>query len=176
MKKMSKKALKEWGIFFLVTGLTMIAIAAFFKNVVQYSAIIGPSMEPNYYDGEIVLINKMDYDTPEDIKRFDVLVFLEEDTYTYLIKRVYGLPGETIQIDENGAVLINGEVLPDSYKMGETEPGIAKEAITLGENEFFMLGDNRENSDDSRKEYIGVVTFDDIVGKVTKKVVENKPE
>ena len=87
---------------------------------------------------------------------------------TYYIKRIIGLPGETIQIDEVGTIYINGEVLQESYGreiISEKHRGLASEPITLGEDEYFVMGDNRNNSSDSRLAEVGNIKRDQIIGR-----------
>ena len=101
--------------------------------------------------------------------RFDIIVFpfrYQEDTY--YIKRIIGLPGETVQIDENGVIYINGEVLKESYGREVIKPeylGVAKNPVVLGDDEYFVMGDNRNNSTDSRSELVGNIHRKDIVGR-----------
>jgi signal peptidase I len=127
--------------------------------------MIGVSMETTLNDSDKVIINKFSYRFT-DPKRFDVIVFKQsgkEHSY-YDIKRIYGLPGETLQIKE-GLIYINGEVIEDKIN---AEPmanyGLADEEIILEENEYFVLGDNRNNSEDSRFASIGNIRKDEIVG------------
>ena len=82
------------------------------------------------------------------------------------MKRIIGLPGETVQIDLEGNIYINGEILEEDYGLEPILfPGLAAEPITLGEDEYFVLGDNRNNSSDSRDASVGNIHRDDIVGK-----------
>lgn len=126
--------------------------------------IIGNSMEPVLFNGEEVLLNKIIYQfsTP---KRGDVIAFHpngDENTHLY-VKRIVGLPGEKIQIKQ-GSVYINGEM----YAMDtETEDaGVAADVVELSDDDYFVMGDNRENSEDSRSANIGNVSREMIVGKV----------
>ena len=104
-----------------------------------------------------------------DPERFDIIVFpFQYKENTFYIKRIIGLPGETVQIDEKGNIYINGEILTESYGREVIKPenvGIAAEPITLGEDEYFVLGDNRNNSIDSRTEIVGNVHRDEIIGR-----------
>ncbi|MCD8012648.1 MAG: signal peptidase I, partial [Lachnospiraceae bacterium] len=106
-----------------------------------------------------------------DPQRFDVVVFpfqYQEDTY--YIKRIIGLPGETVQIVD-GEIYINGDELEESYGYEEIKnAGLASTEITLGEQEYFVLGDNRNDSTDSREPSVGNITRDQIVGKAVFRV------
>ena len=88
----------------------------------------------------------------------------EEDTY--YIKRIIGLPGEHVRIDDSGNIYINEKVLKESYgREVIQDPGIARDEITLGEGEYFVLGDNRNNSSDSRDPSVGIIQKKDIIGR-----------
>ena len=102
----------------------------------------------------------------KDPVRYDIIVFpYQYEENTFYIKRIIGLPGETVQIAE-GEIYINGEVLRETYgREVIQDPGMAAEPITLGEDEYFVLGDNRNASSDSREPSVGVIHRDDIVGR-----------
>ena len=124
------------------------------EYVVQRTLVKGESMEDTLHDGESMLVNKMSYRI-HDPERYDIIVFYpkgkEVDDSTYYVKRIYGLPGEEVQI-VNNTIYINGEPVDDPYaKNAMDSVGIAKEPITLSDDEYFVLGDNREVSLDSRK-------------------------
>lgn len=127
---------------------------------------IGDSMNPVLKNGDVVLVNRILYDASSP-KRGDIIVFKpngNENLHSY-VKRIVGLPGETVQI-KDGAVYIDGKMLKESYKTTSLEEaGLAAEEITLGGNEFFVLGDNRESSEDSRMADIGNVKRSEIEGK-----------
>lgn len=157
-------------------GLTVFALYAFLtvfilfltpRYLLEKIDVKGISMENTLKNGEQVLIEKVSrYFSEPD--RFSVVVFERqtgEMTTTY-IKRVIGLPGETVQII--GTVLyINGEPLEDTYGMEPFEDGgIAVDPITLGKGEFFLLGDNRSYSIDSRDSRVGIVKKEEILGTV----------
>lgn len=140
-------------------------------HVIQRTIVDGPSMENTLYDGENVLVEKFLY-KHKGLERFDVVVFYPygREHSDYYVKRVIGLPGETVQIIGND-IYINGELLEENYGKDEiTNPGIAKEPITLSDDEIFVLGDNREISLDSRYEEVGPVPLDYIGGKVVLRI------
>ena len=125
------------------------------------------SMEPTLAVGSQYFVNKLAYKTSTP-KRGDIIVFRTNgsDDAALHVRRVIGLPGETIQI-VNGRILINGE----AYKEGKdfpsiNNPGMAANAITLEAGEYFVLGDNRNNSEDSRYADIGKVNKKYITGKL----------
>lgn len=133
----------------------------------QRTEVSGNSMNDTLTDGDSLWINKFTYlfDEPE---RYDIVVFpAKDDDDKYYIKRIIGLPGETVWIGEDGLVYIDGEPLEgDTYGkelIDETRRGIAATEITVPENCYFVLGDNRNNSRDSR--VIGCISDGDIIGK-----------
>lgn len=132
----------------------------------QRTLVDGVSMQNTLEDGDNLIIDKISYRIG-DPKRFDIVVFpVEYAKNTYYIKRVIGLPGETVQIDYDGNIYINGHVLDESYgKETIRDPGLAADLITLGEDEYFVLGDNRNDSTDSRSPIVGVVDREEITGR-----------
>lgn len=126
--------------------------------------ISGASMQPVLDAGDMVLVNRLAYDTGRP-QRFDIVVFEREDKKPN-VKRVIGLPGETIQI-QDGIVLINGKPLEAENGLNQVAlAGQAENPIELGEDEYFLLGDNRESSEDSRFSNVGNVKREQIWGKV----------
>ena len=162
----------------LLTNIIIIAfcigiayfLASFVTNYVAYQTPVeGESMEPTLTDGDSVVIQRLSYYFT-DPKRYDVVVFpvnydSESQEKTYYIKRVIGLPGETVQIID-GSVYINNEKLTDDKYSSTTinEAGIAENPLVLGDNQYFVMGDNRNMSTDSRNSYVGLVNKNDIVG------------
>lgn len=140
------------------------------RFVGQRTVVNGDSMDPTLANSENLIMDKLSYHFT-DPKRFDIVIFPgpeEGGEHPYFIKRVIGLPGETVQIID-GKVYINGEELTDDV-YGITDyienPGIAAEPLTLGDDEYFCLGDNRPVSYDSRYEAVGPVHRSEIIGKV----------
>ena len=127
---------------------------------------VGQSMEPAVYSGEKVLVNRLVYELKAP-DYGDLIVFKPNGNVNahYYIKRVVGVPGDSVTI-ESGHVFVNGEVLNEKVLTESmTDAGLAEEGVTLGEDEFFVLGDNRNNSEDSRSADVGNVKRQDILGK-----------
>ena len=162
MNKRLKDILSTSIYFLIVLILTFLVVT----YVVQRTMVIGSSMEPMLSDGDNLIVDKLSYRFNEP-QRFDIIVFpFRYAEKTYYIKRIIGLPGETVFIDENGTIFINGEELQESYgKEIIKDPGRAYEPITLGEDEYFVLGDNRNNSSDSRDPVVGNIHRDEFIGK-----------
>lgn len=134
----------------------------------QGTKVIGRSMESTFMEGDSLFIDKLSYrfTNPE---RFDIVVFpfMEGENTVLYIKRVIGLPGETIQI-AGDHIYINGEILLEEFgkeAMEEGSEGIALYPYTLGEDEYFVLGDNRNLSIDSRQPQVGAIKKNMIIGK-----------
>lgn len=171
-----EKSLLRTVINWVVDIVVMVVLACFtvyaFGTQVR---VAGNSMSPVLNSGDVVLMNQieLDFGKPE---RFDVVVFQREDQKTN-IKRIVGLPGETVQI-QDGRVWINGEVLEEEKiqvevdgEMHEEEKkialaGLAENPVVLGEGEYFLLGDNRDSSEDSRFANVGNVKEEQIIGRV----------
>ena len=115
----------------------------------------GNSMRKTLEDGDILLLYKM-----AKFERNDIIVLDEKEDEEIIIKRIIALPGETIKI-QNGKIYINDKEYNDEFAYGDTSD---YEQVTLGENEYFTLGDNRLISKDSR--YFGTITEDEIIGKI----------
>lgn len=136
--------------------------------VVQRTDVEGSSMEPALSNGNVLFVDKISYRFSEP-KRFDIIVFpYHQEVNKIFIKRIIGLPGETVQIDGEGNIYINGEVLDEDYGLETIAPhmvGIAAEPILLGEDEYFVMGDNRNDSKDSRMSVVGNIEKEDIIGR-----------
>ena len=153
-------------------AFTLVAVMLLTTFVVRHAIVSGPSMMNTLDDGDYLIISDLFY-TPE---RGDIIVF--EDYSTSLkkavIKRVIGLPGETVEVrlNENKEIVvyINGELLLEDYtynaKDTNVDPNTLNRPVTVGENEIFVMGDNRYHSADSRYESVGTINIDTILGKV----------
>lgn len=146
----------------VVCGITLFVI----HYVGQRTIVEGASMEPNLSDGDNLVVDKLSYVFSEP-ERFDIIVFPDQaKPDERFIKRVIGLPGETVRIDTQGYIYINGEKLEESYGREVMKtPGLAAEELELGEEEYFVLGDNRNDSLDSRDIRVGMVNRQDIIGR-----------
>lgn len=165
-REKTNKIIKE--IVLWAVELLLVIGAAFFivHYAIEKTTMAGESMEPILSSGDEILINKFAYRFTEP-KRFDIIVFKQngKEHSFYNIKRVVGLPGETISI-KDGFVYINGEAIDEKIDVPPmTTAGVAEDKLKLDDNEFFVLGDNRNNSEDSRFTSLGNVVKEDIIGK-----------
>ena len=153
-----------WGIY---TGIAVFLAVVFFKCLGFRVSVLGSSMEPGIAEGQNVLVNAVIYHigSPE---RGEIVAFYPggDEKMHPLVKRVVAIPGDSVQI-VNGVLLVNG--VPSTWSddsSGITEAGIAEDLIMLGDNEYFVMGDNPEESEDSRSAGIGLVQDDTIIGRV----------
>ena len=134
----------------------------------QRTEVEGASMENTLHNGDNLIVDKLSYRF-HDPERFDIIVFpFQFQDNTYYIKRIIGLPGETVQIMDDSSIYINGEKLEENYGMEVIKPetiGRAAEPIELGDDEYFVMGDNRNNSSDSRTDMVGNIKRENIIGK-----------
>ena len=157
------KSILNFSIYILVVlVLTLLVV----RYVGQRTVVMGHSMEPTLSDQDNLLVDKLSYRL-HDPKRFDVVVFpYQYADKTYFIKRIIGLSGETVRIDDTGSIYINDELLMEAYgKEVIEDPGLARDGITLGADEYFVLGDNRNDSSDSRFVSVGNIKGSQIIGK-----------
>ena len=161
-----KKVLKEILSTSLYLLFVLCAVYLVIHFVGQRTQVQGSSMEPKLSSEDNLIVDKISYRF-HDPERYDIVVFpFRYEENTFYIKRVIGLPGETIRIDEMGNILIDGEILEESYgKEVIQNPGRAYEDIVLADDEYFLMGDNRNNSTDSRDPSVGNVRRDEIIGR-----------
>lgn len=151
-------------LYFIILFVAVWAIVTF---VGQRTVVNGVSMYDTLNDGDNLWVDKFSYHF-KDPQRFDIVVFPMYDGEEYFIKRIIGLPGETVRIDHQGNIYINGEKLEESYGYETIEPemiGRAFDGVTLGDDEYFVMGDNRNESEDSRFDIVGNVKRKDLMGK-----------
>ncbi len=161
-----KSVLGETLSFILYIAIVFLATYLVIHYVGQRTQVSGSSMEYTLSDGDNLIVDKISYRF-HDPQRFDIIVFpFKQEENTYYIKRVIGLPGETVQIGADGTIYINEEPLDESYgREVILNPGQAEKPITLGFGEYFVLGDNRNASSDSRDPSVGVIKREDIIGR-----------
>jgi len=165
-KKISPAVIKE--IFSWLSGIGIVVFLAFVIvfAVGMKTSVIGVSMEPGLYNGQEILVDKFIY-LLSNPKRGDVVVFLPNgnENSHYYVKRVIAVPGETVQITD-GKLYVDGVLSEYAENYDKiADAGIAENEITLKKDEFFVLGDNCNDSEDSRSGNIGAVSRDTIIGK-----------
>lgn len=164
-KKLNPKLLTDIFEMMILTSVVIFMAFAITYFVGMRTSIIGDSMEPALYNGQEILINRFIYKLSSP-KRGDVVVFWPNGNQKthYYVKRVVALPGETIQI-KDGRVYIDGRMLKEDESYSKImDAGIAENEIILGVDEYFVLGDNRNSSEDSRSGNIGPVKRNNIIG------------
>lgn len=165
MSERSKVFLKElfgWIIYILIIiGVTYFIITF----IGQRTKVEGSSMESTLSNGDNLIVDKLSYRF-RDPERYDIIVFpYRHAERTYYIKRIIGLPGEEVQIID-GEVYIDGTLLGEQYGLEVMKrAGIAETPIQLGEDEYFVLGDNRNHSSDSRDPSVGVLKRNELIGR-----------
>lgn len=164
MNKVLKELFSTAVYLLIVLGLTYLVITF----VGQRTEVEGESMENTLQDGDNLIVDKMTYKF-KDPQRFDIIVFpVQYKSDTYYIKRIIGLPGETVSIDEDGNIYIDGEILEESYGrevISADTVGNVEYPVVLGDDEYFVMGDNRNNSSDSRTQLVGNIKRGDIIGR-----------
>lgn len=156
-----KKEILSWIACFVIAIAAALFIVTFIGQRVE---VDGHSMESTLQDKDNLICDKLSYRFGEP-ERFDIVIIYPDDAKDKRwIKRIIGLPGEEVRIDEEGNIYINGEILEEDYgKEVIEDPGMAIEPIQLGEDEYWVMGDNRNHSSDSR--VIGPVPKSRILGK-----------
>lgn len=163
-KKSSLKSFLFDLLFYAI--LIFVSLYVVPNYVLQRTIVDGESMENTLSDGDHLFVEKISY-RMDILNRFDIIVFYPygRDNEEYYVKRIIGLPGETLQI-KNSKIYIDGEVLEENYgKEPILDPGRAAEPIVLEDDEYFVMGDNRNISKDSRYSVVGNVQRKNIGGK-----------
>jgi len=157
-----RREVLSW-IFYILIVLALTFVIITFIG--QRTQVIGESMEPTLANGDNLIVDKLTYRF-HDPKRFDIIVFpYQYKANTNYIKRIIGLPGETVQIIGSD-IYIDGEILDENYGAEPIESaGIAASPIHLGSDEYFVLGDNRNHSSDSRASDVGIIKRSTIIGR-----------
>ncbi|MDE6920508.1 MAG: signal peptidase I [Lachnospiraceae bacterium] len=175
-KKLNIVVVKEvFSWFFWILASMLLAVVMVFCIGMQTS-VIGPSMEPSLYNGQKIFLNRLIYKVASP-RVGDVIVFLPNgnEKSHYYVKRVVGVPGDTLYI-KNGLLYVNEETVEEYFNDRIAEPGLLESEVTLGEDEYFVIGDNCNNSEDSRSANIGSVRKSYIIGKAWMKLAAGDSE
>lgn len=175
-KKLNIVVIKEiFSWFFWIFASMLLAVVLVFCIGMQTS-VIGPSMEPSLYNGQKIFLNRLIYKVASP-REGDVIVFLPNgnEKSHYYVKRVVGVPGDTLYI-KNGMLYVNDEAVEEYFNDRIAEPGLLGSEVTLGEDEYFVIGDNCNNSEDSRSANIGTVRKSYIIGKAWMKLAAGDSE
>lgn len=165
-KKLSAGVIREiWSYVFLICTTMLIAWVLVY-SIGMKTSVIGVSMEPKLYNGQAIFVNRLIYKIFPP-RAGDIIVFLPNgnENSHYYVKRVIAVPGDKVQVKE-GKLYVNGTLYEKVKYDKIADAGIAQNEIVLKEDEFFVLGDNVNNSEDSRSGNIGAVSRKDVVGKV----------
>ncbi len=152
--------------FFIFIAVCIVLGYAFTVFFFQTVKVVGSSMEQTLSNNDITVIDKISYRF-SDIKQNDIVAIKSNDDNYYSIKRVVGVPGDTIQII-GGKLIVNGEryKYEDVFSESIVYAGQAESAVTLGKKQYFVIGDNVKNSIDSRYSNVGNIQETDIKGRV----------
>lgn len=150
----------------LIRYCVCVAVLLMLPYFVKLTTVKGDSMLPTLEDGDQLFIDKLSYRIGKP-GRFDVVVFsYQYRPNTYYIKRIIALPGETVRISGEGVIYVNEKALVEHYGNAPIQDGgLAANPVTLGDDEYFVLGDNRNFSVDSREPDVGNIKESDIVGR-----------
>ena len=159
-------SIREFILDFIKLVIVIVIILVLMIYVVSVTQVVGNSMYSTLNNGDVLILNKLKYSFSE-VERGDIISLEYEDT-KYLIKRVIGVPGDTISISDN-TVYVNGEVYIENYLEEDLEYDDFQLSSlgyqTIPADMYFVLGDNREDSLDSRE--IGLISKDEVIGKVS---------
>ncbi|MCI5879347.1 MAG: signal peptidase I [Bacillales bacterium] len=150
-----KEFIKD-SIKYILFVLTIIIIAVY---VIGFNQVIGSSMNPTLNNNDVLILDKLVYRL-KNIKRYDIVAINDEQS-KYIVKRVIGLPNDKVVFKDN-ILYINDEKITEDYKIGTTEDL----EVIVPKDMYFVLGDNRENSSDSRDKKIGFIKKENILGKI----------
>lgn len=169
-KKLNINLVKEilsW-IFWIFASVLLAVVTVF--CIGMKTSVIGSSMEPSLYNGQEIFLNRLIYKVASP-RAGDVVVFLPNgnEKSHYYVKRVVGVPGDKLYI-KSGMLYVNGEVVEEYFNDRIAEPGILENEVTLGEDEYFVIGDNCNSSEDSRSANVGTVRKSYIIGKAWMKL------
>lgn len=160
--------------FWIFASMLLAVVTVF--CVGMKTSVIGPSMEPSLYNGQEIFLNRLIYKVSSPQKG-DVIVFLpngNEKSHFY-VKRVVGVPGDTLYI-KNGILHVNDDTVEQYFNDRIVEPGLLESKVTLGEDEYFVIGDNCNDSEDSRSANIGTVKKSYIIGKAWMKLASGSSD
>lgn len=164
-KKLNMTVIKEimsW-IFWIFASMLVAVVTVF--CVGMKTSVIGSSMEPSLYNGQGIFLNRLVYKVSSP-RVGDVVVFLPNgnEKSHYYVKRVVGVPGDTLYI-KNGILYVNDEVVNEYFNDEIAEPGLLANSVMLEADEYFVIGDNCNNSEDSRSANVGTIKKEYIIGK-----------
>lgn len=170
-KDITIHVLKWIGEIVIVIFLAFLVV----QFVAQTFTVRGESLEDTFMDGDVVLVNKLLYKV-SDPRRFDMVAFRTESSsdHHYSIKRIVAVPGDSVVI-EHGVLKVNGQAITEFPAFSGIEnPGLAQQEILLEEDEYFVMGDNCNNSEDSRVVSVGNIKRENMIGKVHFKLYNKK--
>ncbi len=167
------KEILSW-IFWIFASMLLAVVTVF--CVGMKTSVIGPSMEPSLYNGQEIFLNRLIYKVASP-REGDVIVFLPNgnEKSHYYVKRVVGVPGDTLYI-KNGILYVNDQAVEQYFNDRIVEPGLLESEVMLEEDEYFVIGDNCNNSEDSRSANIGTVKKSYIIGKAWMKLASGSSE
>ena len=161
-KKTAKQEIIEWIVTLAVALVVAVVVRTFIFEPVR---VDGNSMYPTLKHGEIMIVSKLDYTFGGDPERFDVVIcHYPNRGKTNFVKRVVGLPGDTVEI-RDGYLIVNGVIYAEKFL--HERPVDDFGPVTVPEGLYFVMGDNRNNSNDSRRSEVGMLERDYIMGKVS---------